>query len=158
MTKTEFIKQYDHVWNVLKRMVNDFDDDAWVNQGSGYMVPARLSYHILLSTRYYLGNPAVADFPSGKPFAGDSASMDKDRLPSRSDILHSLEEFRVKTEQWLSAMAFEAKNEAFVWAGETQAGVVIFLLKHSMYHLGELNALLYASKGGSVEDHYVKSI
>lgn len=153
MTKSEFIKQYDHTWNVLKRMVSDFDDDSWVNLGRGYMVPARIAYHILLSTKYYLEDASAMSFPSGKPFAGDSASMDKEQLPSRSDIFHILEEFRAKTEKWLWALDFSAKNEAFGWAGETKAGVVIFLLKHSLYHLGELNALLYESKNGNSEDH-----
>lgn len=156
--RSEFIKQYNHVWNVLNRLVNDFDDEAWVNQGSRYMVPVRLAYHILLSTKYYLEDSSAMAFPSGKPFDGNSASMDKDQLPSRSDILHTLEEFRAKTEQWLLEIDWDAKNESFGWAGETKAGVVIFLLKHSLYHLGELNALLYESKGGSVEDHYVKAI
>ncbi|MBN2005305.1 MAG: DinB family protein [Anaerolineae bacterium] len=158
MVKNEFIKQYDHVWNVLKRLVSDFDDDAWVNQGIGYMAPARIAYHILISTKYYLADDSVMQFPSGKPFGGNTISMSNDELPSRPDILQVLEVFREKTEQWLSALDFGAKNEAFNWAGETQAGVVIFLLKHSMYHLGEVGALLYQSKSGNVEDHYVKAI
>jgi hypothetical protein len=54
-------------------------------------------------------------------------------------------------------MDYSAKNTAFPWAGETRLGVVIFLLRHSLYHLGELSSLLNESKHGDAEDHYVKA-
>jgi hypothetical protein len=96
-------------------------------------------------------------FPSGKPLAGDWLTMDVHTLPSRADVLHTLDVFMEKTERWLVDMDLGAENGAFGWAGKTKAGVVIFLLKHTMYHLGELNALLYESKGGMAEDNYIKA-
>ena len=63
-----------------------------------------------------------------------------------------------KTERWLSDLAYGAENKSFPWAGETQLGVVIFLLRHSLFHIGELSSLLNESKNGVVEDHYVKAL
>ena len=155
--KNEFMNQYNHTWNILEGIVGDFDDDAWTNLGHGYIVPARLAYHILRATQYYIEDDAVIILPSGKPFDGDWLSMDADQLPSRADIHHALKIFSTKTEIWLSEMDLNAENAAFSWAGETKAGVVIFLLRHTLYHLGELNALLYESKGGKAEDNYIKA-
>jgi hypothetical protein len=55
-------------------------------------------------------------------------------------------------------MDLHSENRAFEWAGETKLGVVLFLLRHSLYHIGELSSLLNESKNGDVEDHYVKAL
>ncbi len=67
-------------------------------------------------------------------------------------------EVREKTEQWLFNLEYGAENKSFPWAGETQLGVVIFLLRHSLFHIGEMSSLLNESKKGVVEDHYVKAL
>jgi hypothetical protein len=54
-------------------------------------------------------------------------------------------------------MDFSSKNTSFDWAGETKLGVVIFSLRHTLYHLGELSSLLNESRDGDVEDVYVKA-
>jgi hypothetical protein len=69
-----------------------------------------------------------------------------------------IDEFRAKTEKWLNEMDFEAANESFGWAGETRLGVALFLFSHTVYHIGELSALLNESSGGNVEDAYVKTV
>ena len=131
--KNEFIGQFQHTWNILEGIVSDFDDDAWTNLGHGYIVPARLAYHILRSTQYYIEDDSAITLPSGKPFDGDWLSIGTDQLPSRADILSALEAFRTKTANWLAEMDLSAENTAFGWAGETKAGVVIhyeYLLAH----------------------------
>jgi hypothetical protein len=79
-------------------------------------------------------------------------------LPSRDDILDGIQRFAELTEKWLSEMDYTAPNVAFPWAGKTQFGVALFLLKHTTFHLGELNALREESLVGPVEDHYVKAL
>ena len=153
----EFIDQFNHTWNILEGLTRDFDDEAWINLGHGYIVPVRLAYHILHSTRYYIEDPSAISFPSGKALDGDWLSMNIDALPSRSDVIHTLEVFRAKTEKWLTDLDLYGKNTSFSWAGKTKMGVVIFLMRHTLYHLGELNALLYESKNGNAEDNYIKA-
>jgi hypothetical protein len=79
-------------------------------------------------------------------------------LPSQEDILACIDELKEKTEQWLSVMDFDAENKAFPWAGKSKLGVVLFLLRHSLYHIGELSSLLNESRNGAVEDNYVKAL
>jgi len=158
MIKTEFLKQYEHTWNVFKRLVNDFDSSAWMFTGRGTTTPARLSFHILKAVKYYLEDQSEIYFASGKPFNNNSENAPEEDLPSQNDIMISIREFRKKTEKWLDEMEFCAENKSFEWAGETKLGVVIFLLRHSLYHIGELSSLLNESKNGDVEDHYVKAI
>ena len=91
---TEFLKQYHHTWNILEGIITDFDDSAWTALGRGYLVPARLAYHILRSTQYYIQDDAGIILPSGRAFDGDWLAMDVAELFTRADILHALVEFR----------------------------------------------------------------
>jgi hypothetical protein len=55
-------------------------------------------------------------------------------------------------------MDFRSENKSFERAEKTKAGVVLFSLKHSLYHLGELSSLLNEGKNGDLEDNYVKAL
>ena len=157
MIKTEFQKQYEHTWNVFERLVSDFDSDAWKCTGRGATTPVRLSVHILQATKYYLEDQSELDC-IGKSVDKNSENTPEEDLPSQNDIRICIGEFRKRAEKWLAEMDYGAENKSFEWAGETKFGVVIFLLRHSLYHIGELSSLLNESKNGDVEDHYVKAI
>ena len=156
--KKEFIEHYAHTWRVFERLVKDFDDDAWLITGRDAIRPARLSFHILKATKYYLQDSSKTDFPSGKSFEQNNAEASNDDLPSKEDILASILLFGTKTEKWIQQLDLDAENKDFDWAGDKKAGVVLFLLRHSLYHLGELSSLLNESKNGTVDDHYVGAI
>jgi uncharacterized damage-inducible protein DinB len=156
--KTEFIKQYEHTWRVFERIVKDFDNDAWLHTGRGAITPARLAFHILKGVKYYIEDPTTVLFASGKSFESDWETVKEEDLPSQDDILTCIDELKAKTEKWLSEMNLDSENRSFEWAGETRLGVVLFLLRHSLYHLGELSSLLNESRNGDVEDHYVKAL
>jgi len=158
MNKNEFIHQYGHTWRVLERLVKGFDAEAWLQTGRGVITPARLALHILLGTQYYLEDKTPFQYPSGKLFEIDWETIETDDLPTQNDILEFIREMMEKTEKWLFDLEYGAENKSFPWAGETQMGVVIFLLRHSLFHIGELSSLLNASKDGVVEDHYVKAL
>lgn len=155
---TELIAQYAHIWRVFERLVNDFDDTSWICTGRKTIIPARLSFHILKATKYYLEDFSAVEFASGKSFDVDSATVNVEALPSRSDVIICIKEFAQKTEDWIAEIDLCSINQAFGWAGKTKLGLVIFLLKHSVYHLGELSSLLNESKNGEAEDNYVKAL
>jgi hypothetical protein len=155
IVKAEFISQYAHTWRVFESLVQDFEAEAWFQTGRGAITPVRLSWHILQSVKYYLADSAPLQFTSGQSFEGDWATVAESPLPSQADIVACLLEMQVRTEKWLVGMNASAPNEAFPWAGDTQLGVMIFLLRHSLFHLGELSSLLNESKHGQVADHYV---
>jgi hypothetical protein len=158
MMNSELIVQYAHIWRVFERLVNDFDDQAWLHTGRKVMTPARLSLHVLKSTKYYIQDDSTVIFPSGKPLDLNGMTAADSELPSREDMKWGIKEFARKTEAWLSDMDLASPNKAFDWAGKTKLGLVIFLLKHSLFHIGELSCLLNESLNGEAEDNYVKAL
>ena len=156
--KTEFIEQYAHTARVFEGIVKDFNNDAWLHTGRGTTTPVRIAFHILKGIKYYIEDPSIIVFASGKSFESNWETVKEEDLPSQNDVLICINEMKVKTERWLSEMDFNADNRSFEWAGETKLGVVLFLLRHSLYHLGELSSLLNESKNGAVADNYVKAL
>ena len=65
---------------------------------------------------------------------------------------------KAKTEKWMVELEFSAVNDSFQWTGKSKLSVVIFLLRHTVYHTGELSALLNESKSGETEDHWVMAL
>lgn len=155
---TEFIGQFAHTWRVFERLVCNFDPDAWIHTGRGLITPARLSIHILGAGKYYIQDTAPLLLPSGKALDFQWETIKEEELPSQEEIIACIHAIQQKTEAWLTALDLNAENQDFPWAGKTKLGVVLFTLRHMLYHLGELSSLLNESKKGVVEDNYVKAL
>ncbi len=156
--KSEFIQQYAHTWRVLEGIVKDFDRGTWLHFGCGTMTPARDAFHLLQGVKYYIEDSSTVTFASGKSFDSHCGTVPEAELPSQADVVACIDELKAKTEAWLSAMDLAAENTAFPWAGKTKLSVVLFLLRHNLYHIGELSSMLNESKQGLAEDNWVKAL
>jgi hypothetical protein len=143
---------------VFVEIVKDFDNDAWLHTGRGTITPARVAFHVLQGVKYYIQDSSTVLFASGKSFESNWETVPEKDLPSQGDVLACIDELKVKTEKWLSETDLNSENRSFEWAGETRLGVVLFLLRHSLYHIGELSSLLNESRNGNVGDNYVKAL
>ena len=152
MVKEEFSAQFDQTWSIFTEIVGSFPDDSWTSYGVGYVVPARVAYHALLGVEYYIEYKSNWGNRTGR----DWSSMATTLLPSQEDIQEYAEDLSTSLNQWLSRLDLDAENKRFEWAGKTQSGVLIFLLRHTMYHIGELNGLLYALTDGTIDDMWMK--
>jgi hypothetical protein len=52
----------------------------------------------------------------------------------------------------------QSVNTTFDWAGKTKMGVVIFTLRHFVYHMGELSSLLNESRNGKANDNFKNTV
>ena len=157
MISKELIQQYTHSWRVFTAVVKEFDQDAWLHGGRKNYTPARLSLHILQSSRFYLSDTSTLMLASGRPFSEKCWEIPENDLPSQMEIIDLITNFAAKTEKWLVDTDLDAPNKDFPWAGETQLGVAVFTLRHFLFHLGELSSLLNESRNGDVDDLYVKA-
>lgn len=154
----EIMAQYAHTWRTFCGIVAEFDLEAWLRSGYGSMTPVRTAFHLLKGVKYYIDDDTELTFASGVPFDLDMDKVPAEDLPTQADIVAMAGELQARTEAWLSGLGLEAPNETFPWAGKTQMGVALFLLRHILYHLGELSALLNQSKNGIAPDHWVGTL
>jgi hypothetical protein len=154
----ELVAQYEHTWRTFAGVVGEFEAQAWLRLGFGSMTPVRTAFHILKGVKYYIGDESCLTFVSGMPFDLDLEKVAADNLPSQADMLAMAAELGTRTREWLAGIDLEAPNQAFPWAGNSQLGVALFLLRHNLYHIGELSALLNQSKNGVAQDHWVQTL
>ena len=153
--KSELLIQFEHTWKMFYKMVDDFDDKSWLKIGSGYITPARISCHILSGVKYYIEDHTNVVFNSGNIFDGNWEKCEERELPNRIDIEKCIHEFKKKIEKWINDMKLEDENKAFAWTGKMKMSVVLFLLRHMEYHIGEINLLLHISKNGDANDNWI---
>lgn len=157
MRKT-LVNQYNHAWKMFYLIVSDLDKDSWLKTGCSYIIPARIAYHIIGGVNYYIDNEAKITLLSGKENTWNWENAPTEDLPTKDDIIDLIHVFKAKTDNWINNCAFEAENQKFGWTGINKISVVLFLLRHMEYHIGELNLLLHISKNGSANDNWVKAL
>ncbi len=154
----ELVQQFAHSWRTFDAIVNDFYPDAWLHTGRGVITPARLSFHLLQSIQYYIEDDTFTAFTSGRDFRQNWETMGDENLPSQDDIRSAIRDFKGLTENWLRNMDLLSVNTTFDWAGKTKMGVVIFTLRHFVYHMGELSSLLNESLHGNANDNFRNTV
>lgn len=156
--KAEIMNQYSHFWRTYRKVCSDFDLKSWKESGFGITQPGRLALHILQSTIFYVEGKEPLVLKDGSPVECHSAEMDREALPDLENILFCLETVEKKTEDWINNMEFESRNEKFPWTGETAFSVALFVLRHSQYHLGEMNAMLNEQFRGKADDYFANQL
>ncbi|MBF9017940.1 MULTISPECIES: DinB family protein [unclassified Oceanispirochaeta] len=156
--REEYINQFRHFWRMFEKIVSDFDAHTWIHSGFALTTPALVAFHILQSTKYYSGDSSPFVYESGRSIATDSGKLETRDLPSKEDIIYMMQSVKSNTEKWLRNIKFEADNNDYKWTGLTRLSVVLFLIRHSQFHLGEINALLNEYKNGKAEDHYANTV
>ena len=155
--KEEMKNQFNHTWKMFYKMVNDFDDTSWVNTGCAYIIPARIAYHIIGGVNYYIENETNEKLLSGKDNDWNWEHATIQNLPTKEDILEFIHIYKIKTDNWISSIDVEAENTKFDWTGQKKISVIMFLLRHMEYHVGELNLLLHISRKGIANDNWIKA-
>ncbi|MFP4363177.1 MAG: hypothetical protein ACLFR1_04855 [Spirochaetia bacterium] len=156
--KDIFINQYKHFWRTFERIVTDFHEDAWGGTGYALTTPVRLGYHIIQSTKYYIDDQVPLVYKSGRSISVLSKDLQQADFPTQDDVLFMIQSLSAKTEKWLQSIDFSAPNAKYPWTGGSMLSVVLFLLRHSQHHLGEMNALLNEQEQGNGEDHFAGTL
>jgi hypothetical protein len=151
MIKHTFKSEMDRLSATLEALVGYCDDKAWTDVGCGYMMPARVALHAVMGVEYYTQQESEIR----ERFADSWSSIDVSELPSRDELLAHWSSVKKTFDLWLDALDPNADNSHFPWAGPVQLGVLLFLLRHTTYHVGELNALLYQQRKGDMPDAWM---
>ncbi len=156
--RNEFISQFRHIWRMLEKFVNDFSDESWHNTGYKLTTPGRLAFHILQSTKYYINDTTPFVSINGNSIESDCPKLEENELPSRKDIVHMIHSVKFNTEEWIQEIDFKSENNDFRWTGNTMQSVVLYLIRHSQFHIGEISALLNEQKKGEAPDHFADTL
>jgi hypothetical protein len=135
--------QYTRIFEMLRDATRAFDDEQWA-AGEGLLVPWRIALHAVDTIDFYLHDePDHGVFGRfGCLWKGES---DETR-PSQAQLLAYVDEIEARGRAWLAAKgdADLLAPTGFPWTGDSRLEQLIYSLRHSQQHVGELNAILRA--------------
>jgi len=138
--------QYASVWKMLEDAINKAPDERW-HDGVGQWYFSQTAYHIIETAQFYLGSdPDIMKW-------GARAGINRDEVTNiEKVILPKLTKELVKTylneigQKWADTLKSVSdseilKTDDFHWISSILEKL-IYLLRHTNYHVGELNRAL----------------
>jgi hypothetical protein len=138
-------EQYRRQFMMLREALAD-NDDQRLRAGQGLLVPARLLVHILWTSAFYLHDePDYSVFATGRSSNWKEAATED--LPTAARMAEFLAEVEAAFETWLAAKSAAdlGAPTRFPWTGASVLDQLLYNLRHSQQHIGEINAILRAA-------------
>jgi hypothetical protein len=135
-------KQFDRGWRMIDTTVAAFSEVAWRTAGRDYLCPARLAYHIAGTVEYYVGDDS--DIAWSHRCNADWKELDAAKLPSQVETTEHLHEARQKMHDWIENRDDESILGPLTnhrHCGQTKLEFALYILRHTLHHHGEMNAL-----------------
>ena len=135
-------EQYERAWQMATEIIPAFSAGQWKAGARPALVPARWAHHLVETVDFYR-RPSPEGFPWGSRFGVDWEGPPESQ-PDQEQLLTYMADVRAALRDWLSTAteADLAGPNAFPWTGRTVADRLLYALRHTMYHLGELSMLL----------------
>lgn len=147
----ELLAQFLHTWKMLNDLVDEATEEEWTSPGMDYLQPVRLALHIMLAAEYFTDQASEMR----SRYKGQWAEFHDENLPGKAEFTAYARRVQKGVGAWVLAGSLDEPEERFPWAGSTRRAVSVFLLRHSLYHLGELNAILFTGREGGIPDPWM---
>ena len=142
-------RQLEATWKQWCKASEQIPADEWRTGEIDYLIPARHALHVINTVDGYCRDEeppswnslAEAHFGVELDWEGTKA----DQLPDQEGIMGYLEAVRTRTRRWLTSMSNEqllAPQRAFVWTGPNVLSRMIYVIRNSQDHTGQVNAEL----------------
>jgi hypothetical protein len=137
--------QWARVWDMWEETIRTVPDDEWAKGDVNYLIPARQLVHTLVCADVFTADIPLDQYDPTRMFGGGSWGMPLEELPSRETALAELASIRVSVEERLAKFddaALLAPEKTHLWAGRTRMCKMLYALRHTQHHLGEVSAEL----------------
>ena len=135
------INQYETTFRLLRRSIECFNAEQWINGIPPFEVPCKVAYHTLQCLVYYFrDDPEKGYREIPTKFGKDWWGIPDDELPNQSMMLEFLNEVSESVIAYLSALKDEDLGRQF--HGQTTImRNIMYAMRHTMHHQGGLNVL-----------------
>jgi hypothetical protein len=151
------VRLFEQFYRMMRDIVGEFTDESWFASGHKLTRPPLLAYHILKSTKYYNADSGEFIRDDGTALAADYQATDADRI-TRSEILANISRHEASLQLWIRGTELASGNEKYPWTGVDMESVLLFIIRHNYFHLGEMSALLNETLAGDASDNFANNI
>jgi hypothetical protein len=137
----QFVRQF----KTLDSLYDRVNDEAWAYADPRLKGVWQWMVHVLETNEYYLGTRGWQDFPFGHRFDLDWEESQADPVPSQEAMRAYQKDVQAYAVQVLGSVTDEdllAPESLHPWTGEVYLGKLIYLLRHTQQHIGDINRVL----------------
>ncbi|MFW9863375.1 MAG: DinB family protein [Candidatus Thorarchaeota archaeon] len=140
------VNQYTSVWKMLQNAITEVPDERW-HDGVGQWYFSQTAYHIIETAQFYLGSdPDAMQWGARAGIVWDDIEdIENEVLPRlNKELVNSyLQEIEQKWAETLKSASDSnlLETDGFHWFSSI-LDKLIYLLRHTNYHVGELNRAL----------------
>ena len=137
--------QWTRVWDMWEEMIRAIPDDEWRKGDIDYLIPARHLVHVLVCDDAFTQDIPLDQYDDFKLFEVREWGTPAGELPNRETALSKLADVRATVGERLAKLddaALLEPEEVYPWTGQTRMSKMLYVLRHSQHHLGEVNAEL----------------
>ena len=142
---TSLKDQWTRTWSMWEDMIQNIPDEEWARGDIDYLIPARHLIHITVGEDVFSGDTPLDQSDETKWFGVTAWDTAPSELPDKEVALGKLAIFKSTVEARLSQLTDEdllEPEKAHPWTGQTRMSKMLFSLRHTQHHLGEVNAEL----------------
>ncbi len=138
------LEQFNRSFKMLYAVFDNIPTDKWASGITSAFVPAAIAYHTIESLDFYFCGKPGDEFRWGYRFRGPWWETAKEDLPTKKEIIAYLQEVEGRIKEFLTEKTDNELLEAFKLydgSGKTLLGHLVYALRHTMHHQGQLTAL-----------------
>ena len=128
---------------MLRDTVRACPDDQW-KAGGEYLTPVRLAYHIIMAAERYVSALPAEEHKKVRRY-GLNWLGPVDQMPERSELLADVTWIESAVESWIDDRGDNGllePGDLFPHTGALALDTMLYLLRHSQLHIGEMIAEL----------------
>jgi len=140
----DLIEQSQHTFRILYEEIELFSDLQWIKGFDSFMKPVKVAMHIIDCLDYYFSGKTGDEYHWGYRFGGGWWELPDEKLPGKADVLAYAWEIEARIINQLKALDdTDLLKPAAIQDGaaESTLGRLVYALRHTLHHHGELSAL-----------------
>jgi hypothetical protein len=152
--RDEYTDHFERQFKTLSGIYTTVNERAWRYEDVKIKGVWQWTYHTLETIEFYMGDRTTFDW--GNHFGVDWEDHGAKASPEPKAMALYQEMIREKTLTELAHKedsSFSQTETVFAWTGATYAGRLMYLLRHTQQHIGDINQVLRLSECKTLEWH-----
>jgi hypothetical protein len=152
----EFSDHFERQFRTLDGVYERAGESAWAYPDTRVKGVWQWLLHTLETIEFYLSEKPSEQFPWGHRFGVDWEDDRAERIPSKKEMRAYQGEMEQLVRQVLGSKSDEdlaAPETAARWTGKLYLGKLLYVLRHTQQHIGDMNRVLRLNDSEALEWH-----
>ncbi len=154
-TIDEFMDQFDRQFRTLDGVYERASDSAWAHADQRLKGVWQWMAHVLETAEFYLGDKSEG-FPWGRRFGLNWEAAQAEPVPDKEAMRAYQKDVEQLLHQVLGGKTdgdLTASETVHPWTGKTYLGKLLYLMRHTQQHIGDINRVLRFNSCDALEWH-----